>query len=109
MAEADARIMYLFVFFDLPTRTFEEKKGYMKFRKFLKEDGYNMLQYSIYTRVCRGMESVKAHRAKLKAHLPEAGCIRLLLLTEKQYGAIEILLGKKRVSEKYEQLSLLTF
>lgn len=53
-----------------------------------------MLQYSIYVRVCNGNDAVQKHKVRLREHLPDNGAVRLLTITEKQYEAIEILLGK---------------
>lgn len=47
--------MRVIVFFDLPTVTKKDKKIAAEFRKFLLQDGYYMLQWSVYSRVCKGM------------------------------------------------------
>ena len=52
-----------------------------------------MMQYSVYSRVCNGMDSVNKHRARLDDALPVNGSVRLLVITEKQYETMEILLG----------------
>lgn len=87
------RFMRMLVFFDLPVKTAAERREAGRFRKFLQQDGYHMLQYSVYARVCNGMDAVEKHRARIRLNLPENGAIRLLIITEKQYEAIEILLG----------------
>ena len=81
------------MFFDLPVTTQKNRKDASDFRKFLLRDGYHMLQYSVYARVCNGMDAVEKHRARLKQHLPNNGAIRLLVITEKQFESIDILLG----------------
>lgn len=45
------RTMRILVLFDLPTATPAERRDYMQFRKFLIRDGYDMLQYSVYSRI----------------------------------------------------------
>lgn len=68
-----------------------------------------MLQYSVYARVCNGMDAVEKHRQRVKQNLPENGAIRLMVITEKQYEAIDILLGKlTEADDKFqcEQLSI---
>ena len=52
-----------------------------------------MVQYSVYARICNGMDAVNKHRQRIKQNLPDNGAIRLLVITEKQYESIEILLG----------------
>lgn len=104
------RLMRMLVFFDLPVKTAAERRVATQFRNFLLKDGYHMLQYSLYARVCCGMDAVNTHRARLYAHLPDNGSVRLLTITEKQYAAIEILVGRLSVEEETdfhcEQLSI---
>lgn len=100
----------MIVLFDLPVKEKTAQKAATKFRKFLIDDGYLMLQYSVYTRVCNGYDAVKTHEKRLKAHLPENGSVRLLTITEKQYESMQILLGEFKQSDtpvSYEQLTLL--
>lgn len=64
---------------------------------------------SVYARVCNGTDAVHKHRDRLKLHLPENGSIRMLVITEKQYESIEILLGKLTQADdsfQCEQLSI---
>ena len=101
--------MRLIVFFDLPVLTKKDRKIYAKFRKFLIDDGYDMLQFSVYSRICNGDDGVNKHYARLKEHLPKKGSIRCMKVTEKQYASMEILLGEKTIRERKvnaEQLSI---
>ncbi|MGC6426759.1 MAG: CRISPR-associated endonuclease Cas2 [Akkermansiaceae bacterium] len=41
---------WLMVAFDLPTKTKDERKRYTHFRKCLLDDGFLMMQYSVYIR-----------------------------------------------------------
>ena len=77
--------MRLLVMFDLPTGNKAERKSYAEFRKFLIEDGYNMLQFSVYERILLSRDSADAHIKRIKAHVPAAGSVTVLELTEKQY------------------------
>jgi CRISPR-associated protein Cas2 len=45
------RFMRLIVFFDLPMVTKTEKRAYVQFRRFLLNDGYDMIQWSVYVRI----------------------------------------------------------
>ena len=82
------RIMWLFVFFDLPTNTPKEQKAASKFRKELKRDGFAMMQYSVYTRHCASSESAQVHINRVKKLIPKAGQVTILKITDKQYGDI---------------------
>ena len=44
---SEYRIMWVLVFFDLPTETKRERKFYAEFRKKLLQDGFTMFQFSI--------------------------------------------------------------
>ena len=94
------KFMRILVFFDLPVKTKKERKVATQFRNFLIKDGYYMLQYSVYVRLCNGLDAVNMHKERLKNGIPNNGSIRVLTVTEKQYDSIDILLGKKL---KYEQ------
>ena len=96
------KFMRLIVMFDLPTSTATDRKQATQFRNFLLKDGYHMLQFSIYTRVCNGLDAVKKHRLRLKANIPKDGAIRSLVITEKQFENIDILLGERNKYEKLE-------
>lgn len=87
--------------FDLPVITEEEKRIYGKFRKFLLKDGYIMMQYSIYSRVCKNSDDVEKHVNRIKQNLPDKGNIRLLQVTEKQYNDMLLLVGTKAVEEEF--------
>ena len=49
--------MRMIVFFDLPVKTKNERREATRFRNFLMNDGYHMLQFSVYARVCNIMVS----------------------------------------------------
>ena len=92
--------MWLMVFFDLPVGTKAQRGAASRFRNFLKKDGYMMLQYSVYARVCRGEDAVEKHLKRLSASLPKKGSVRALQVTEQQYARMRFLLGQ---AEKTEQ------
>ena len=97
------------VFFDIPVKTKPQQRIANGFRQFLIKDGYHMVQYSVYARVCNGSDAVEKHKIRLKGNLPKNGSVRLLILTEKQYESMEILVGELQEEEKTfvcEQLSI---
>src|SRR5699024_4144875 len=86
--------MRIIVFFDLPVVLPRERKAYSRFRKFLLKDGYTMLQYSVYTRICNGEDGVRKHMHRLIENIPPVnGAIRSIKITEKQFENMDILLG----------------
>jgi CRISPR-associated protein Cas2 len=93
MKAEDVRFMWLFVFFDLPVKSKEQRRRANRFRHFLKDDGYMMLQFSVYARVCRGQDAVDKHSKRVRASLPKEGSVRTLQVTDKQYGRMQLMLG----------------
>lgn len=92
--------MRIMVFFDLPTLTKADKRAYTLFRRFLLQDGYDMLQWSVYARIVNGQDDVKKHQQKLVRNLPKNGSVRCMKVSEKQYAAMEILVGTATVQEE---------
>ena len=101
--------MRMLVFFDLPVKTKVQRKVATQFINFLLKDGYHMIQFSLYARVCNGMDSVETHKKRLRASLPNNGSVRLLVITEKQYQSILILVGQLKDEDKSPQDEQLTF
>lgn len=89
-------IVWVIVFFDLPTETKEDRRQYTLFRQFLLDDGFIMMQYSIYMRHCASIENAQVHIGRVKAALPPDGEVRILRITDKQFGKIEVFYGKKQ-------------
>jgi len=86
--------------FDLPVNKKELRKEYSRFRRFLLNDGYNMIQYSIYARICNGLDGVSKHERRLKENVPEKGCVRTMIVTERQYESMGVLVGGYTHQEK---------
>ncbi|HHT22103.1 MAG TPA: CRISPR-associated endonuclease Cas2 [Bacteroidales bacterium] len=105
---SEYRIMWVFVFFDLPTETKKDRKIYADFRKKLIENGFTMFQFSIYLRHCASRENADVHIKRVKSYLPPAGQVGILCITDKQFGNMELFVGKKEkeVKTPYQQLEL---
>lgn len=101
-------IMWLFVFFDLPTLSKQDKKNSALFRKNLEKDGFSMMQYSVYVRHCASHESLVVHQKKVKSFIPLKGMVSILCVTDKQYGDIYNFWGemKKRIISEPQQLEI---
>jgi len=94
------KFMRLIVFFDLPTKTKKDRKVYTTFRKKLLENGFFMLQYSVYCRICKGVQLSKKYIEYVKKVTPSKGNIRILQVTDKQFSSMELLIGVKTNEEK---------
>jgi CRISPR-associated protein Cas2 len=96
---SEYRIMWVMVFFDLPTETKKERKAHADFRKRLLQDGFTMFQFSIYLRHCPSRENAEVHIKRVKSTLPELGHIGILCITDSQFGNMELFYGKKLVEK----------
>lgn len=94
---SEYRIMWLLVFFDLPTDTKEERKAAADFRKQLIKDGFTMFQFSIYVRHCASRENAAVHLKRVKATLPEYGQVGCLTITDKQFSEIDLFICKRPI------------
>jgi CRISPR-associated protein Cas2 len=92
---SEYRVMWVLVFFDLPTETKKDRKAYAEFRKRLHLDGFRMFQFSIYMRHCASRENAEVHIKRVKSFLPEYGHVGILCITDKQFGDIQLFYGKK--------------
>lgn len=92
---SEYRIMWVLVFFDLPTDTKKERKAAADFRKKLILDGFIMFQFSIYMRHCPSAENAAVHIKRVKSFLPVLGQVGILSITDKQFGAMELFTEKK--------------
>ena len=105
---SEYRIMWVLVFFDLPTETSSDRKIYAQFRKNLMRDGFTMFQFSIYVRHCASKENADVHIKRVKSLLPPVGNVGILCITDKQFGQIQLFTGKRpaAVNAPGQQLEL---
>jgi CRISPR-associated protein Cas2 len=92
------RSMWVFALFDLPMETKAQLRAYTRFRKDLLDDGFTMMQLSVYFRHCASRESAAAHIRRMGARVPAEGEVRFLTVTDAQFARIEVYVGKRRKS-----------
>lgn len=103
------KFMRIIVFFDLPVKTKTQRKAATGFRNFLLKDGFFMVQFSVYCRICNGYDDVEKHKSRIRTNKPDNGSVRMLVITEKQYEKMELIIGELVKEEKhavFEQLSI---
>ena len=103
------KYMRSMVIFDLPVVEKKERKIATRFRKALLDDGYEMLQYSVYVRLCANRDDANVHLSRVQQQAPENGSIRMIMLTENQYNDMKIICGVQSAQEKAETTSQLAF
>ena len=79
------RMGWIMVIFDLPVEPIEARRAATKFRHWLLDDGYIMLQYSVYVRPCVSYEHIEKHRARATNNAPQRGFVKILFFTDKQW------------------------
>lgn len=85
--------MRLLVFFDLPVKTKKDVRNYTMFRKYLITKGFFMLQYSIYCKVLFNREQGVHIKESIKKNVPQRGNVRIMMITEKQFSKMEVIIG----------------
>lgn len=101
--------MWIFALFDLPVTTPKARKCYTRFRSLLLNEGFSMLQFSVYARYCVGDDSAEAFRVHIRRALPDEGHVRLLSVTDRQFGKMEVFHGKNAGPVEAEPDQLLLF
>ena len=107
MKAEEVRFVWLFVFFDLPVGTKVQRRAATRFRNFLLDDGFMMLQWSVYARICRGEDGAGKHVARVTGNLPRSGHVRALQVTDRQYGRMKLLLGERSETERVAPVQML--
>lgn len=84
---------WLVVAFDLPVKTPPQRRTATRFRNFLLDEGYLMIQYSVYARSCVTFARQETHIDRLKHHLPPEGTVRAVFVTRAQWDRSFIIRG----------------
>ena len=101
--------MWIFAMFDLPVNDAKARKRYSQFRKLLLSEGFSMLQFSVYARYCDGEEMATAFRNRVRSGIPPEGQVRILAITDRQFGKMENYIGKSRKSVEKPPSQLVFF
>ena len=102
-------MMWVIVFFDLPTETKKDVKEAQTFRKRLISDGFIMFQFSVYLRHCASSENADVHIKRTKSILPPKGKVCILRITDKQFGMMELYDSRNEESLPEEGIQLELF
>ena len=76
---------WLLVAFDLPVLTKEQRKRAAGFREFLVDDGFLMIQFSVYARSCVSIARQETHMARVRQAVPPEGSVRAIFITRAQW------------------------
>lgn len=86
--------MRTIVFFDLPNIYAKDKRNYVLFRKYLLNEGFIMMQESVYSKIVLNSQQASLLLDRVRKNAPRKGLIQVLTITEKQYSQIEYIIGK---------------
>lgn len=89
------RFMRVLVMFDLPSTTSADKREYRRFRKFLLKSGFIMQQESVYSKLALNTTAANSIVENVRKNKTSTGIIQMLVITEKQYGKMEFVVGEK--------------
>lgn len=103
------RVMRTIVFFDLPNVYAKDKRNYILFRKYLLNEGFIMMQESVYSKIVLNSQQSSLLLERVKRKAPKKGIIQVLTITEKQYAQIEYIIGKAntKIIDTEERLIIL--
>lgn len=86
--------MRTMVFFDLPNVYAKDKRNYLQFRKYLLNEGFIMMQESVYSKIVLNSQQSSLLMERLRKKAPKKGLIQVLTITERQYSQIEYITGE---------------
>ena len=87
--------MRVIVFFDLPVDTVDDRREYARFRKRLMQNGFIMMQESVYSKLALNLSVADSIMELVRKNKPPKGLVQMLVITEKQYARIEYVVGEK--------------
>jgi len=99
--------MWMVVMFDLPTIDAEDRKKANRFRKFLKDHGFEMSQLSVYFKFIGVRENARKLVKIIKENTPR-GRVSILFFTDKQFSEIVSIHNNRieKMTQAPEQLLL---
>ncbi len=100
------RFMRVLIMFDLPTETPEDRRAYRNFRKGIMQNGFFMLQESVYCKMVLNESAKNNTILAVRRIKPPKGLVQVLSVTEKQFQKMEFLVGtvKSDVIDSDERL-----
>lgn len=87
------RFMRVVVLFDLPMESSSEVREYTHFRKHLIQEGFMMLQKSVYVKLCLNSVAAKSIMNNVRKKAPSSGLVQMMIITEKQFTRMEFVVG----------------
>jgi CRISPR-associated protein Cas2 len=96
---------WLIVAFDLPVMSKNQRKAATAFREFLIDDGFQMIQFSVYARPCVSFARQQTHLDRVKKSIPSEGKVRAFFVTRAQWERAYVLYGSPAKEVEPEQIA----
>lgn len=103
------QIMWVWALFDLPVTTTLERNRATRFRKDLLDLGFEMVQFSVYTRFAASKRRAEALAKRVGALVPPVGKVDILFFTDKQYELIQSYRGQSSRANRSKPAQLELF
>lgn len=84
----------MMVSFDLPTKEKRQQSAYRKFMKYLKTNGYVMLQESIYLKLLHNSANTALELRDIEINSPQQGEVLVIPLSLAQFRKIRFIRGE---------------
>ena len=87
---------WLVVAFDLPVMSKPQRKAATAFRDFLLDDGFQMMQFSVYVRPCVSFARQETHIDRIKKSIPPEGKVRAFFVTRARIADLASSRGRRK-------------
>lgn len=101
--------MWCLVLFDLPVETQAQRRDAAHFRKLLLDNGYSMIQFSVYGKYSPTVKSNLTIENFLRQNLPAEGEVTILHLTDTQWAKAVRFSSGKRIEQPEAPEQLVIF
>ena len=95
---------WLIVAFDLPVMSKKQRKAATGFRNWLIDDGFQMIQFSVYARSCVTFARQETHIGRVKSNLPPEGSVRAIFVTRAQWEKSFVIHGSPATEDDPEEM-----
>ena len=103
------RLLWMFVFFDLPVGTKDERAKATGFRNHLLDLGFEMSQFSVYLKMVPSKERAQVIARAVEVGVPSHGKVDILTVTDKQFENIISFTGRARSPSRKNPDQLILF
>ena len=101
--------VWVLVMFDMPVQTKTQRKYATKYRNMLLDQGFTMVQFSIYAKYLINATGLRSMLPLLKLQIPDEGEVRIFKLTDEQWAGAYRFFGPREIGQEPEPPLLTLF